>query len=155
MFNHEDYNKSLTDFREYDSDCTVNTSDKIFNAVILKHKFENDDVNIELLLTFNKPDDSLNRVFITYEKQCEHYKYMECCMYTASNNTIDSSLTQNCIPYFWNIGLKNYKLIRPTKIHSEKIKNDDFILIPDITLFVTYTKKTVLKLNESGLINYK
>ena len=154
MFNCRKYNKSLTDFREYDGECTINLSNDLYNTIVLNNKFINDNVELEILASINKLDDTIDRIFITYTKYCKHYNLVECYMYTEKDQSVDSNLSENCIPYLWNTGFKNYKLVKPNRTRTSKIKmNNDFIIIPDIDSLITYIRDTVNYLKDRGMVN--
>lgn len=154
MFDYEKYNKSLTDFREYDGECTINLLNTIYNTIVLNNKFINDNVELEILVTVNKSDDTIDRIFITYTEHCKHYNLVECYMYAEKDQSIDSNLSENCIPYLWNIGFKDYKLVKPNQIKPSRFKmNNSFVLIPNIDSLINYIKDTVNYLKDRGLIN--
>ena len=154
MFDHKEYNKSLTDFREYDGECCINLSNPIYNTIVLKNNFINDNVELEILATINKSNDTIDRIFISYTKHCKHYNLVESYMYTEKDQSVDSNLSEICIPYLWNIGFKDYKLIRPNQIRISKNKmNNNFALIPKIDSLINYIRDTVNYLKDRGLLN--
>ena len=154
MFNHEAYNKSLTEHREYECRCVINKSFDLHDAIILTYNFTNENVKIEFNALLNKDDSKIHRLFVTYYKKKSHYTIMESYMYTAKNDMEDSFLLQDCIPYFWNIGFNGYKLKRPNALKAD-IKPNEFILYPKVDLTMKFIKEQVNYLNEHGLIVYK
>lgn len=154
MFDHKEYNKSLTDFREYDGECTINLLNPIYNTIVLKNNFINDNVELEILVVVNKSNDTIDRIFISYIKYCKYYNLIESYMYTEKDQSIDSNLSEDCIPYFWNIGFKDYKLARPNQIKTSKFKmNNNFVLIPNIDSLINYIRDEVNYLKDRGLVN--
>ena len=155
MFDHESYNKSLIEHKDFKCSCIYNKSANVHNAIILTYEFTNDGVTLEFLVTFDKETKEMDRTFISHDKQCEHYTYVEGYMYNKDNGTFDSSLTQNCIPYFQNIGFKYYKLERPNAIKSSRIKNDDFILIPNQVELEKLIQTRVTDMLKQGIVEFK
>ena len=61
---------------------------------------------------------------------------------------------ESIIPYFWNIGFKDYKLARPNQIKTSKFKmNNNFVLIPNIDSLINYIRDEVNYLKDRGLVN--
>lgn len=152
MFDHESYNKYLTEPKDYKCSCIYNKSANVHNAIILKYEFD-DSVTLEFLVTFDKETREMDRTFISYNKPCEHYTYVESYMYNNPNSTFTSNLTQICIPYFYSIGLKCYSLQRPIKFN--KNKNDDFILIPSQAELESFIQNKVSDMMEQGTVEFK
>lgn len=76
-------------------------------------------------------------------------------MYNSSNSSFDSSLTQKCIPYFYNIGFNSYKLQRPAYVKSRNVKNDDFMLIPKQKELIKFMNEQAIDMVNSGLMTFK
>ena len=161
MFDHEAYNKSLTEHRDYKCRCIINKLFDLYDAVSLIYDFTNENVRIEFNTILTKDDSKLYRLVVTYYKKKSLYNIIESYMYesylcTAKNDIEYFSLSQDCIPYFWNIGFNGYKLTRLNadglKIH---IRPNVFILHPKVDLTMKFIKEQVNYLNERGLVVYK
>lgn len=142
MFNCKIYNEYLTKKRNY----TVKYNIKInpyLNHETTKIVFDFIDDNVKLVFKMVKnKSNRFVKLQILYAKTYNCVRKIQFFSFNPISKLKRTSLSQECIPYFWNIGFNGYNLVRPCKDYPD-IKNDTFGLMPTLVNITRFMRKTI------------